>query len=283
MFRFKAVLLLVLMVCPLACCYGQLHFATVNGERGYAAMRGDFRLDLDNGIILVPAVGYYRTSDKEEDEPGATTKFALGIDYEVNDRLFLTIKGGYVPTRLGFQAVSYATEGKYTFCYRCGVFQNPYLKAHIGQARYHISSYIDGSPLPDSFSTTATDSFLEAGAELGRFFLQVRYDKVIKYSNKPQADIASNWTEIPFMTAIVQGFVRDIAAARLAYRTSWITPYAVYSRYKYLLGSDYTVSVAGGLALTWGATTFSGGVEIFEQNHRENRKTYFSLAASTKF
>ena len=106
---------------------------------------------------------------------------------------------------------------------------------------------------------------------------------MIKYNHKPANELVSNWTEIPFMTAIVQGYVRDVAAARISYRTRWITPYAVYARYKYLAYSDYTVSVAGGLALHIGKSTFSGGVEIFEQNREENRKTYFSLSASTEF
>lgn len=283
MFRFKAVLLLVLMVCPLACCYGQLHFATVNGDNGYAAMRGNYKLDLDNGFILIPTVGYYRMSDREEDESGATTKFALNVQYELTDNLLLSAGAEYIPERLGFQEVAYGVGAKYTLCYHCGIFTNPYVKANVGQARYRIDSYATGAPLGYVFRTTANAAALEAGSELGRFFAQVRYDKVIKYSDKPNEDVASNWTEIPFMTAVVQGFVRDIAAARVAYRTKRITPYVVYSRYKYLLGSDYTVSVAGGLALTVKETTLTGGVEIFEQNHKDQRKTYFSLSASTKF
>lgn len=283
MFRFKVVLLLVLMVCPLACCYGQLHFAAVNGDNGYAAMRGDYKLDLDNGVILRPTVGYYRMSDREEDQSGATTKFALNLQYEWSDNLLISVGAEYIPERLGFQEVAYGAGAKYTLCYHCGIFQNPYVKLNVGQARYRIDSYATGEPLGYIFRTVANATALEAGAELGRFFVQARYDKVIKYSDKPREEVASNWTEIPFMTAVVQGFVRDIAAARVAYRTKWITPYLVYSRYKYLLGSDYTVSVAGGLALTIKDTTLTGGVEIFEQNHKDQRKTYFSLSASTKF
>lgn len=283
MFRFKVVLLFVLMVCPCALCYGQLHFATVNGEKGYAAMRGNFKLDLDNGFLLIPTVGYYRMSDKEEDESGATTKFALNVQYELTDQFIVSAGAEYIPERLGFQEVAYGLGAKYTLCYRCGIFKNPYIKANIGQARYRIDAYADGRDLDSVFKTVATAAIAETGAEIGKFFLQARYDKVIEYSSKPGVEVASNWTEIPFMTAVVQGFVRDIAAARIAYRARWITPYAVYSRYKYLLGSDYTVSVAGGLALTVGETTLTGGVEIFEQNHKESRKTYFSLSASTKF
>lgn len=279
----KVLLPLILLVCPWVFSYGQLSFSGVNGEKGYAALQGNFRLDLDNGFTLIPAVGYYRMSDKEEDESGATTKFALSAEYALNDNLSVSLGASYIPLRLGFQNIAYGAGAKYTLCYRCGVFKYPYLSARFGQVRYKIDSDIYEQDLPDTFKTTATAASLEAGSELGRFFFQARYDKVIKYNDRPPADITSNWTEIPFMTAVVQGFVRDIAAARLAYRTKWITPYAVYARYKYLVNSDYTVSVAGGLALHLGPTTLSGGVEVFEQNREENRKTYFSMSASTQF
>ena len=57
MLRLRFLLTLVLLVCPWVYSYGQLHFASVHGERGYAAMRGVGRLDLDNGLILTPSGG----------------------------------------------------------------------------------------------------------------------------------------------------------------------------------------------------------------------------------
>ena len=279
----KAVILLILLVCPWVVSYGQLHFAGVNGERGYAALRGDYRLTLDNGLSLLPSVGYYRRSDTEEDEAGATTKFALAAEYEVLEGFFLALGASYIPKRLGFQNVSYGVTGKYVLAYRYGIFKYPYIGFRFGQTRYRIDSDVYGNDLPQQYKTYATQASLTAGSELGRFVLQAQYDKVIKYNNNPPSNITSNWTDIPFMTAVVQGFVSDIAAARLAYRTKWITPYAVYSRYRYMVNSDYTVSVAGGLALHLGESTLSGGVEVFEQNREENRKTYFFMSASTEF
>lgn len=283
MFLFRFALTLILLVCPWGFSYGQLHFAGVNGERGYAALRGSYRLDLDNGFVLVPVFGYYRMSDKEEDEAGATSKFALLTEYEPAEGLTLSAGASYTPKRLDFQNISYGAGLKYALCYRCAIFKNPFLQARFWQTRYKIGLDMYGRELASRFKTTATAASLAAGTETGRFLLQARYDKVIKYNDRPPADITSNWTEIPFMTAIVQGFVSDIAAARLAYRTRWITPYAVYSRYRYLVNSDHTVSVAGGLALHLGASTLSGGVEIFEQNREQNRKTYFFMSASTEF
>ena len=281
--RLKIILTFVLLVCPWVVSYGQLHFAGVNGERGYAALRGSYRLDLDNGFILTPAVGYYRMSDKEEDEAGATTKFALSAAYEITDNLVADVVGAYIPRRLGFENWIYGAGLTYTLCYRCGPLKNPYIRAQGGQALYDITDDRTGQALPSRFKTTATAASLEAGSELGKFWFQARYDKVIKYTHKPPQGVTSNWTEIPYMTAVVQGFISDMAAARVAYRTRWISPYAVYARYKYLEYSDYTISVAGGLALHLGQATISGGVEIFEQNRQDHRKTYFFMSASTEF
>ncbi len=283
MLRLKLLLTLVLVICPWVVSYGQLHFAGVNGERGYAALKGSYRWDLDNGFILTPAVGYYRMSDKEEDEPGATTKYALSVAYEIMDNLVADLAGAYIPRRLGFENVMYGAGLVYTLCYRCGPFKNPYIHARAGQSFYDIAKDINGQPLASRFKTTATAASLELGSELGAFWLQARYDKVIKYNHKPPQQITSNWTEIPYMTAVVQGFVSDMTAVRIAYRTRWISPYAVYARYKYLVSSEYTVSVAGGLALHLGQGTISGGVEIFEQNRQDHRKTYFFMSASTEF
>ncbi len=279
----RTLISLVLLLCPCAFCYGQLSFSSVSGERGYAAMRGSYVWNLDNGITLIPAGGYYRISDKEEDETGATGKGALSVQYDLNDALAISMTAHYIPRRMGFENMGYLAGAQYALCYLCGPFKNPYVRVQGGQSFYDITAYADGRGYPGHFHTTATLAIAELGSELGKFFLQARYDKVIEYSHRPAADLAANWTEIPFMTAIVQGFVSDIASARVAYRTSWITPYAVYARYKYLAYSDYTVSVAGGLAIHWGKSTFSGGVEVFEQNREENRKTYFSLSASTEF
>lgn len=282
--RFLTVLFnIALLICPCALCYGQLSFSSVNGEGGYAAMRGQFVLNLDNGFSLIPSGGYYRTTDKEEDVTGAAGKVALDVEYALSDYMIASLGGYYIPRRMGFEGQGYHGHLKTFLCYHCGWLKNPYLQAGFEERLYDITAYADGRSYPGHFRTQAPVVMAEIGSELGKFFVQARYDKVIKYNHRPPTGIASNWTEIPFMTAIVQGFVRDIASARITYRASWITPYVVYARYKYMEHSDYTVSVAGGLALHWGQSIFSGGVEVFEQNREQNRRTYFSMSASTTF
>jgi len=278
-----ALLNLVLLICPCALCYGQLSFSSVSGERGYAALRGSYVWNLDNGLTLIPSGGYYRISDSEEDETGATGKIALEAQNDINDDWKWIAGGFYIPRRMGFENMGYYAGVQYNLCYYCGTFKNPYVRMFAGQSFYDLTAYSDGTAYPGHFHSTATQAIAEVGSEWGKFFLQGLYDKVIKYNHKPPYNIVSNWTEIPFMTAIVQGYIEDIAAARISYRTRWITPYAVYARYKYITRSRDTLSVAGGVTVHWGKSTLSGGVEIFEQNQQENRKTYFSVAASTEF
>ena len=279
----KAVILLILLTCPWTLCRGQVSFSSVGGERGYAAMRGHAKLDLDNGFVLLPSVGYYRRSDSDEDQEEASMKVAFSTRYEITDNFSIVGGASYVPRRMGFKSVSYGLGGHYELCYRCLGLKKPFIEGTIGQRRYNIQAYSNGSYRPNAFKTFSTAASMMTGAEWKNFFLQARYDKVIKYSDNPPQGVDSNWTDIPFMTAVVRGFVRDVAAARLSYRTPWVTPYAVYARYKYLDNSDYTVSVAGGVSVRWDRSTISGGVEVFEQNHRASRKTYFSLEASTEF
>ena len=278
-----ALLNLVLLICPCALCYGQISFASVSGEGGYAAMRGSFMWDLDNGLTLIPAGGFYRISDKEEDETGTTGKVALMAKYELTDTISVLVAGHYIPRRLGFENMGYWVGLEDTLCYHCGPLKNPYVRLLTGQSFYDITAYANGQSYPKGFNTTATIASGEVGTEVGKFFVQARYDKVIKYNHRPPSYLASNWTEIPFMTAIIQGFISDGAAGKISYRTRWLTPYAVYARYKYLEKGRSVTALGGGLSLVWGKTILSGGIENFESNWEAKRRNYFSFSASMEF
>ena len=120
--RFKTALVSLLLLCPCALCYGQVSFSSVNGERGYAAMRGSFLWDLDNGFLLKPSGGYYRISDKEEDKTGALGKAALDVGYELNDDWLIFVGGHYIPRRLGFANYGYHVGSRYNLFYHWGPF-----------------------------------------------------------------------------------------------------------------------------------------------------------------
>lgn len=273
----------ILLVCPCALCYGQTSFSSVNGEGGYASLRGSYTWKSDGGLILIPAVGYYRPSDHEEDEVRSITKVALESAYEIGNDWTVFGGGYFIARRMGYQSVGYYAGGKYNLCYYCGWLKNPYIKMWAGQNFYDITMYANQTEYPGGFTSNAPFISAEAGSELYKFFLQARYDKVIKYSHRPPANIAATWTEIPFMTAVMNGFVSDIVAAKATYRTRWITPYVVYARYTYLTDHKHMGALAGGLALRIGSTVLSGGIEVFEPKQTDKRRSYFSVSASSEF
>ena len=239
---------LILLICPCALCYGQLSFSGVNGERGYAALRARYRLDLDNGFVFTPMYGYYRMTDKEIDEAGSTSRYGLEVSYELNDAWRVLAEGFWQPQAVGYQAVGYAAGLSWKPFYRWWIFKNPTLTAYAEQTRYR--TYVDkqGNDLPSgAFGEVETGAHIEASADAGNWNMQAAWHKVIEYSSSPPHNLTFSWANIPFMTAVVQGFVKEAAAVRLSYRTEFITPYASLARYRYNELSDTAAAVSAGL------------------------------------
>lgn len=280
----NALISLVLLICPCALCYGQLSFSGVNGERGYAAMRGFYKADLDNGFIFTPQYGYYRQTDKEYDESGSTSRYGLSVLYELNDDVSVVASGFWQPSAIGYRAVGYETGAVWKPFYRRGILKNPVLAGYAGQGRYKTSVDKMGNPLADPFRQVETYARAEAAADVYAWNLKASWQKVIQYNNRHLTpDVTFNWADIPFMTAVIQGFIKEAAAVRFSYQTDFITPYAVLGRYRYAERSDTALAVSAGMRVNWGRTSLSGGVEVFEPRREANRKTYFSMSAEVDF
>lgn len=280
----NALISLVLLICPCALCYGQLSFSGVNGERGYSAVRGYFLADLDNGFVFVPHYEYYRQTDKEYDESGSISRYKLEGSYELNDDWQLTAAAFWQPTAAGYRAVGYSAGAQWKPFYRWGILKNPLFGVAFGQNRY--KTYVDklGNDLYSSFHQVETFAFVQAETELAAWDLKAAWQKVIQYKNSSfPADVTFGWADIPFMTAVIQGFIKDAAAVRVSYRTSFITPYVSVGRYNYAERSATALSVSAGMRVNWGRTSLSGGVEVFEPRREANRKTYFSMSAEVDF
>ena len=224
--RLKTALVSLLLLCPCALCYGQLRFASVGGEKGYSAMRATYRADLDNGFVFIPQYGYYRMSDKEIDEAGSTSRYGLEGRYELNDSWQLIAEGIWQPMAVGYEGVFYRAGAAWSpFYYFYGI-KTPVLTAKFGQERLH--SYVDasGHDLPTgSFKQVGTTVQTELSFDVKRFHLQAAWQKVIKYSNRVPQDVTFSWAEVPYMTAVLQGYIKDALAARVSYITDFITPY----------------------------------------------------------
>jgi len=276
---------LVLLLCPCALCYGQIGFSSVHGERGYTAMRGTYRYDMDNGFVFTPQYGYYRMSDKEIDEAGSVSRYGLQASYEVNDNWQVLARGLWQPQAVGYHATAYALGTQWSPFYRYEQFIEPKLRLWVGQARYR--SYVDdqGKDLPTgAVKNVETFVNVEGITDIKNWKLKVQWQKVIKYSERVPQNVTFSWADIPYMTAVIQGFIEDGLGAWLYYGTDFISPYVSVVRYHYQQRLQSAGAVSAGLHVKIGEdTSLVGGIEVFEPRREVNRKTFFSFSAEIEF
>lgn len=276
---------LVLLICPCALCYGQVSFSSVHGERGYSAMRGAYRYDMDNGFVFIPQFGYYRMSDKEIDEAGSVSRYSLQTNYEINDTWKILLKGLWQPQAVGYHATSYGVGTEWSPFYRYGYFTEPKMRLWLGQSRYR--SYVDsqGKDLPNgAFKNVETFAHVEGLINIKNWKLRAEWQKVVKYSKHAPQNVTFSWADIPYMTAVIQGFIEDSAGLWLYYGTSLISPYVSVARYHYEQRQQAALAVGAGLHVRLGKdTSLVGGIEVFEPRREENRKTFFSFSAEVEF
>ena len=279
-----AFLSLILLICPWALCYGQLSFLGVNGERGYSAMRGTYKWDLDNNFIFTPSYEFYRMSDNNDvEKTGATYRYGLKSSYDFSDAWRGYTQFFWQPRAIGSKALSGYGGIVWRPFYRAGQIKNPFLEARLGTVRYKTWVDKNGTDLAVPFSETETNLMLGVGAEIGSWDLKASWHKVLQYKNPIPQAVSFSWADIPFMTAVVQGFLHNAAALRISYPTRVVTPFVSAVRYEYALADTPATAVGAGLNIRYGETTFSGGVEVFEPRREENRKTFFSVSVEVDF
>lgn len=279
-----ACLSFILLICPLALCYGQVSFLGVNGERGYSAARASYLLDLDNNFIFTPTYEFYRQSDEADvEKTGSTYRYGLRGSYDFSDAWRSYAQIFWQPLAVGNRAVSYYVGGVWYPFYRWGMLKDPFLDVRFGQAREQVHINTSGNSLAQVYKQIETSTQVRAGAEVGPWNLKAAWHKVIQYNNRVRPDVSFSWADIPFMTAVVQGFLREAAALRVSYPTYLITPYVEAARYRYASSSRPAAAVGAGLEVKWGDTSIAGGVEIFEPRREESRRTFFSMSVEVDF
>ncbi len=278
--RLKTALVSLLLLCPCALCYGQLRFASVGGKEGYSAMRARYTADLDNGWILIPQYGYYRMSDDDPDDGGgSTSRYGLEVLYEMTDTVSGLAGVMLQPQALGYEGAGYEAGMQVYPFYYWGGLKNPVVQLKAGQSRQR--TYVDflGNDLPGQFRQVGTWAALTGEVDIARrWHLQATWQKVIKYSSRVPKDVSFSWAEVPYMTAVLQGYIKDALAARLSFQTDLAAPYVTLVRYHYERSRQVSSAIGAGLRIRLWGIEVTGGVEIFEPRQDEIRKTYFSLS-----
>ena len=279
-----AFLSFILFICPCAFCYGQISFLGVNGERGYSALRASYVWDLDNNFIFTPSYEFYRQSDAPDvEETGSTYRYGLRGSYDISDAWRVYAQGYFLPEAVGNRGVSYFAGARFHPFLRYGIIKDPFVDIRVGQARTRTRVDSAGIWLDEPYKQIETNIHAQTGTGLGPWDLKAAWHKVIQYNNQVRSGISFSWADIPYMTAVVQGFLRSASALCISYPTELVTPYASAVRYEYAETGRPAVAVSAGLKLKWGETSFSGGIEVFEPRREETRKTFFSMSVEVDF
>lgn len=277
--RLKTALVSLLLICPCAYSYGQLRFSSVGGEQGYSAMRAVYEADLDNGWVLVPRYGYYRMSDKEVDEKGSTSRYGAQVRYELTDDWAALAQADWQPSAVGYRGVVYQLGTRWKPFYYWKGLKEPSVSFWAGQERSRSYVDVNGADLPDGpFRQVATTALGEIAVHAGPFDLQAAWQKVIKYKSHVPRNVTFSWAEIPYMTAVLQGYIKDCWAVRASYPARVISPYASWAYYHYDRRNQVAAAVSAGLLVKLWDAQITGGVEVFEPRREERKKTYFSLS-----
>ncbi|MBO7191479.1 MAG: hypothetical protein J6V32_05200 [Elusimicrobiaceae bacterium] len=279
-----AFLSFALLICPCALCYGQLSFLGVNGERGYSAMRTKYELDLDNNFIFVPSYEFYRQSDDPDvEKTGSTYRYGLKGAYDFSDRWLGYTGVFWQPWAVDNEAASVYLGGLWRPFYRLGIIKEPFADIRAAHANRRCRIDSSGARLPDTYQRDETSLQVLTGAKVGFIDLEAAWYKVIQYSNPARSDISFSWADIPFMTAVVQGSLRQATAVQIGIALDFITPYASVVRYEYAEVSHPAMAVRAGAGIKWEEVIFAGGVEVFEPRREEERKTFFSMSIEINF
>lgn len=288
--RIRTVLIsLLFTLCPCALCYGQLSFSSIHGEDGYSAVSGSYVWDLDNGFVLTPVYRFFTVTDVDL-EDGAVSRYQLDSLYELTDDWALLAMGFIQPKALGDWATGYKVGSEWKPFYYWHGIKHPFVRLSMGQNFYRTYVTIKGTSL-DVYTNGQMDKFrqrdfftdLEGGFDYHRLNLKALYHKVLKYEKEVPSYISFGWAELPYMTAIIQGFIAQAAAMRVSYRTDFISPYAGWVQYRYLDRSRSAAAVLAGLDVRVWDVSFLGGVEIFEPRREENRRVFFTFTAEVNF
>lgn len=288
--RLKAALFgLLLTLCPFALCYGQLSFSSVHGENGYSAVRGAYVWDLDNGLVLTPIYRFFTVTD-DDLEDGVVSRYALESSYELNDDWDLFATGFIEPKALGDWATGYRAGTTWKPFYYWHGIKNPFVRLWAGQTFYRTYVTSTGIPL-DIYSQGQMHVFkqrdvfaaVDGGFDFYQWNIKAMYHKVLKYEKEVPAYVSFGWADLPYMTAIIQGFIAQALATRISYRTDFISPYAGIVQYRYLDRGKSAAAVMAGLDIKLWDVAFLGGVEIFEPRREENRRVFFTFTAEVHF
>lgn len=269
----KLFFLFVLLVCPIAFCFGQLSVSGVAGNNDYSAMRATYDW---SPLPLVPLTITPKFNMYGQNGMDTMYQYGLGAKAQMPfyDLLEVGVDGAYTP-----KANDYSNY--YWDAYAALNIENLFfhilpldaLKVGLGYRTIYHSFYF-----PADYDITEQDIYTFLYAKKGGFDMNIQYSKAIDFNNDKNNTVPL-WLDVPGFTAVNQGYLDYALGADLGYTYKIVRPYAGYTYVK-IDNAPSTDDARLGVIVSVLMINFNASVEWFDlSKNAGNRQTFYSLTA----
>ena len=267
----KLLLLLVLLACPIAFCFGQLSVSGVAGNNDYSAMRAAYDW---NPLPLVPLTVTPKFNMYTQQNMDTMYQYGVGATAKVPhyDLLEAGLDAAYTQ-----KANNYSNY--YWDAHAALNIENLFfhilpldaLKIGLGYKTTYHSFYN-----PD-YDVTEQDIYTFLYAQKSGFDMNLQYSKAIHFSGDKNG--VPLWLDVPGFTAVNQGYLDYALGADVGYTYKIVRPYAGYTYVK-IDNAPSTDDARLGIIVSVLMINFNASVEWFDvSKNAGNRQTFYSLTA----
>lgn len=273
----KLILSLLLLICPLAICLGQVSVSGVTGSDGYSVLRSSLQTDVlfIPGLSITPGYSVYQRNGMK-----SMSQYSLGANFNVPiiDILEVGASGGYIPRANDYSSYFYdinASVNAETLFFR--LLPTDELRVGGGVKNTYHSFY------DPSYKIDETDAYGFISQQTGGFDTSVNFTKAISYS-KDLNGTNPPWMDVKNFTAVYSGYLDYSLGVNAGYTYKFIRPYASYNFLKTKNTDFSTDNARAGVIIKVLVVDFNAAVEWFNfTRNTAERKSFFSLTAGVKF
>lgn len=273
----KLILSLLLLICPIAVCLGQISVSGVTGSDGYSVLRSSLQTDVFfiPGLSITPGYSVY-----QRDEMKSMSEYSLGANFDlpIIDLVEVGASGGYIPRANDYSSYFYdinASVNAETLFFR--LLPTDELRVGGGVKKTFHSFY------DPSYKVDETDVYGFISQQTGGFDSSVNFTKAISYS-KDLNNTVPPWMDVKNFTAVYSGYLDYSLGLNAGYTYKFIRPYASYNFLKTKNTDFSTDNARAGIILKVFVIDFNAAVEWFNfTRNTAERKSFFSLSAGMKF
>jgi len=273
----KLIISLLLLICPLAQCLGQISISGVTGNDGYSVLRTSLAAEVPfvPGLSVTPGYSVYQ---KDGMQTMSQYSLGAGLKLPLINLAKAEVSGGYIPKANGYSSYFYDIGGALDLeTLFLGLLPTDDLQLG-GGVKNTFHSYYN----PDQ-EIRETDLHASLSQKTGDFESSVNFSKAISYS-KETKDFSPPWLDVKNFTAVYSGYLDYSAGANASYTLKFLRPYVSYNFLKTKNTDFSTDNAQAGIVIKCLMVELNAAMEWFNfTRNTAQRKSFFSLTAGVSF